>query len=130
MANQTQSLRATRIAAVQQELYVRHIAAKQAKFTQVNNAAIQKAYMLEVQQIAAKYNLPVPNTMSVRSAPGTQKHAPSAMQGACARVHAIAAQCNGVRSATLAACIAAGINPATAATQYAKYKKAHAVAAQ
>ena len=92
-------------------------------------AATQSAYMLAVQQLAAQYGLPVPNTMSVRPFNKPQQHAPSAVQGACGRVHALAEQNNGVRSATLAACKAEGINPATAATQFAKWQKAQRLAA-
>lgn len=93
-------------------------------------AAQQQAYMLAVQQLAAQYNMPVPNTLSVRSVAHAQKHAPSAVQGACAAVHKIATEvsaANGgstkVRAQVLAACKAQGINPATAATQYAKWVK-------
>lgn len=93
-------------------------------------AATQHSYMLAVQQLAAQYGLPVPNTMSVRAYNNPQKHAPSAVQGACARVHAIAEQNHGVRAATLAACKEAGINPATAATQFAKWQKNQKLAAQ
>lgn len=53
------------------------------------------------------------------------QHPRSAVSGACAAVHALAAQHGGVRAATLAACVAAGINPATAATQFARWKKAN-----
>lgn len=93
-------------------------------------AATQQAYMLAVQQLAAQYNMPVPNTMSVRPFNKPQQHAPSAVQGACAQVHAIAVANQGVRAATLAACKAAGINPATAATQFAKWQKAQKLAAK
>ena len=86
-------------------------------------ARTNQAYMLAVQQLAAQYNMPVPNTMSVRPFNNAQKHAPSAVQGACAVVHEIAAACNGVRSAVMAECKARGINPATAATQFAKWQK-------
>lgn len=92
-------------------------------------AATQHAYMLGVQQLAAQYGMPVPNTMSVRAYNNPQKHAPSAVQGACSVVHTLAEQNQGVRSATLAACKAAGINPATAATQFAKWQKAQKAAA-
>ena len=90
----------------------------------------QAAYMLAVQQLAAQYNMPVPNTLSVRAYNNAQKHAPSAVQGACGRVHAIAdeqADIAGnydVRKQVLQQCKAEGINPATAATQYAKWHKA------
>lgn len=93
------------------------------------SAQQQASYMLAVQQLAAQYGLPVPNTMSVRPFNNPQKHAPSAVQGACSRVHAIAEQCGGVRSATLAQCKVEGINPATAATQFAKWQKAQKAAA-
>ena len=88
----------------------------------------QRGYMLAVQQLAAQYNMPVPNTMSVRPFNKPQQHAPSAVQGACAVVHALADQYK-ERSATLAACKERGINPATAATQYAKWKKLQTLAA-
>lgn len=118
------SLRATRIALVTSTLLARRAAAKHAAHTSATLHANQHAYMLEVQQVSAKYGMPVPNTMSVRPFNKRQQHAPSAQSGACARVHSIAVQCQGVRSATLAACKAEGINPATAATQYAKWHKA------
>ena len=119
------TLRAVRVARVQAALLRNRIVAKQQAFAAQQQAAKQSAYMLAVQQLAAQYGVPVPNTLSVRAHNNQQKHAPSAVQGACAQVHAIAAQCGGVRAATLAACKAAGINPATAATQYAKYRKAN-----
>jgi hypothetical protein len=121
------TLRALRIARLQVALLQQRMVAKKQAFVARNLAAQQQSYMLAVQQLAAQYGLPVPNTLSVRAVNNVQKHAPSAVQGACAQVHAIAAQHNGVRSATLAACKAAGINPATAATQYAKYRKANMV---
>lgn len=83
----------------------------------------QQNYMLKVQQLAAEYGLAVPNTMSVRPLATAQRHAPSVQAGACAQVHAIAAAHNGDRKATLAACKVAGINPATAATQFSKFKQ-------
>lgn len=92
-------------------------------------AATQHAYMLAVQQLAAQHGMPVPNTMSVRPFNKPQQHAPSAVQGACALVHELAEQNQGVRAATLAACVARGINPATAATQFAKWQKATKAAA-
>lgn len=121
------TLRAVRIARVQVALHAKRIAKKQAVHAAAASASKQQAYMLAVQQLAAQFGVPVPNTLSVRAYNNPQKHAPSAVQGACAQVHAIAAQCGGVRATTLAACKAAGINPATAATQYAKYRKANMV---
>jgi hypothetical protein len=119
------TLRAVRIARVQVALHRNRIARKQTQYVAATTASKQQAYMLAVQQLSAQFGLPVPNTLSVRAYNNPQKHAPSAVQGACAQVHAIAAQCGGVRATTLAACKAAGINPATAATQYAKYRKAN-----
>lgn len=128
----TSAVRTARIAAVQQanNALVQQVRSA-ARVTRVQQIAHnkQQAYMLAVQQLAVQYGVPVPNTLSVRAYNNPQKHAPSAVRGACAQVHAIAAQHNGVRSATLAACAAAGINPATAATQYAKYAKAARTAA-
>lgn len=127
------TLRATRIAAVQQAVVAiaqgARNAARTARLQAVAHSK-QQAYMVAVQQLAAQYGVPVPNTLSVRAYNKPQQHAPSTQRGACAQVHAIAAANNGVRSATLAACKAAGINPATAATQYAKYAKAAKLAAQ
>jgi transposase-like protein len=125
MVKQT-TLRTARIQAVQAAT----IAIAQQVRTAARNARKAAAYMLAVQQLAARYGVAAPNTMSVRAYNNPQKYAPSAQRGACAQVHAIAAANNGVRSATLAACAAAGINPATAATQFAKYSKQAKQAAQ
>ncbi len=123
---QPATLRATRIARVQVALHAQRIAAKQQHYVAQTQHAKQQAYLHAVQQLAAHYGIdPAQNTIAVRAVNTVQQHAPSAVAGACKRVHEIAAQCNGVRSATLAACKAAGINPATAATQYAKYRKAN-----
>lgn len=120
------TLRALRIARVQVALYAKHVAAKAQAHAARTSAANRTAYMLAAQQLAAHYGIAAEHTtLAVRAVHTKQQHAPSAEAGACKRVHAIAAQCNGVRSATLAACAAAGINPATAATQYAKYRKAN-----
>lgn len=119
------TLRAVRVARVQAALHRNRIAAKQVAHVAKVQAANNSAYLLAVQQLAAQYGVAAPNTLSVRSVHTPQQHAPSTQPGACARVHAIAAQCNGVRSTTLAMCKQAGINPATAATQYAKYRKAN-----
>jgi hypothetical protein len=128
MSNSKSSLRATRVALVQTTLRARRTAEKLAAHQHATVHAQQQAYMLAVQQLATAYGMPVPNTMSVRSVNNVQKHAPSAVQGACKRVHALADQYK-TRGATLAACKAEGINPATAATQYAKWHKSQPVVA-
>lgn len=109
-------------------------ALRASKNAQRRIARQQAAYMLAVQQLAAQYNMPVPNTLSVRAYNNAQKHAPSAVQGACGRVHQIASEQaaiagnNNVRKQVLQQCKAEGINPATAATQYAKWHKAQQLA--
>lgn len=117
------TLRAQRIAKVQVLLHSKRIAAKQQAYHAAQVAHNQQAYMLAVQQLAVQYGVAAPTTLSVRNAVHKQQHAPSAASGACAQVHAIAAANNYVRAATLAACKQAGINPATAATQYAIAKR-------
>jgi len=121
--------RAKRVTAVSNAYRTRARSAKLAAHVAATQAHNQQAYMLAVQQLAAQYGVPAPTTLSVRSVAGTQKHAPSAQSGACAQVRALAAANNYNRAATLAACKAAGINPATAATQFANAKRAY-VAAQ
>lgn len=86
--------------------------------------ANKQAYTLQVQQLQAQYGVAA---TSAATRTNTAVHARSAVQGACAMVHQLAAQ-YGTRAATLAACKAAGINPATAATQYARYKQQQATA--
>lgn len=125
--NTTNALRAARIARLTTALLAQRTASKAVVYATAQQASNQAQYMHAVQQLAAQYGVPVPTTLSARSIATAQKHAPSAIQNPCAMVHTIAAQCNGVRSATLAACKAAGINPSTAATQYAAYRKAHLV---
>lgn len=118
---QVSALRAARTAAVTAAVTA---IATQVR-TQQRNARKQQAYMLAVQQVAARYGMQVPNTLSVRATGArAQQHAPSSTGGACKQVHAIAAANNYNRANTLAACKAAGINPATAATQYALAKRA------
>lgn len=119
------ALRAARIAAVQAKmLQIAHAA--RAAAMHARKIAIQQtkqqSYMLAVQQLAAQYGV-APVTQQVRSVAGAQKHAPSAQSGACKKVHEIAAANNYNRAATLAACVAEGINPATAATQFAIAKR-------
>lgn len=121
--------RAKRIAAVGNAYRMRARNAKLAAHAAATQAYNQKAFMLAVQQLAAQHGVPAPTTLSVR-APNTnaQKHAPSAQSGACAQVRALAVQHNYNRAATLQACAAAGINPATAATQFANAKRAYLAA--
>lgn len=122
-------LRAKRVNAVQAALYAQRTAAKQAAHAQAQAASKQQAYLAAVAVLAAQYGVPLAaNSAVMRTLNGSAtnivtKHAPSAHSGATHRVRAIAAQCNFVRSATLAACAAEGINPNTAATQYAVAKK-------
>jgi hypothetical protein len=119
------TLRALRVARVQVALYARRIAEKKQAYVARVQANNQRAYMLAAQQLAAQYGLdPAQNTLAVRAVHSKQQHAPSAAPGACARVHALAEQYKGVRADVLAACKLAGINPATAATQFAKWQKA------
>lgn len=127
-ATKNVTLRATRIAAVQQALYAKRVAAKQAKYVAAQQAytaaqqaiANKQAYLAEIAALATKYGITAPQ-QSVTKAPRSS--------GACAQVWAIAAQHGYDRKATLAACVAAGINAATAATQFALAKRAHPVAA-
>jgi hypothetical protein len=120
-----QALRAARLSAVQEKLLAVARATRAAGLA-ARKIAIQhtkqQAYMMAVQQLAAQYGV-APVTQQVRSVAGTQKHAPSTKSGACKQVHALAQEHNFDRAKTLAACIAAGINPATAATQFAIAKR-------
>jgi hypothetical protein len=128
----TSALRTARITRVQQALFVKHLAAKHAKYVQATTVAKHAAYNLAVQQLAAQYGVTVPvaatRTINGSATNIAPKHAPSAQTGSCALVHQLAAQHGYNRAATLAACAAKGINPATAATQYNIARKAHAQA--
>lgn len=91
------------------------------------------AGMLAVQQLCAQYGLPLPvmgTAARANSATNTPSNTSIMVNGVLYKptkaVHAIAAQCNYVRKATIAACVAAGINAATASTQFAVASKAHA----
>lgn len=132
-ATAVSALRTARITRVQQALFVRHIAAKHAKHVQATNVANQQAYTLAVQQLAAQYGVTVPanaqRTLLGSATNIAPKHAPSANQGSCALVHQLAAANGYNRKATLAAAAAAGVNPATAATQYNVARKAHLLVA-
>lgn len=84
------------------------------------------AYTLQVQQLQAQYGVA---STSAATRSNTAVYARSSVQGACKQVHAIAAANGFNRALTLAACKAAGINPATAATQFATAKRAQATVA-
>ena len=116
------TLRATRLATQATLLLSKHVAQKQAKYQKATVAYNTTAYNLAVQQLAAQYGLPVP---SARNTTATATKAPQS--GVTAQVWQIAAQYGGNRKATLQACASAGINAATAATQYARYKNANKV---
>lgn len=120
------ALRAERIQRVHVALRQRRSAEKLNQHVARTNAYKQQAYLTAVQQLAVQYGLdPAQNTVGVRPVGTVQRHAPSAQAGACARVHEFCVQFNGVRAAVLDACKKAGINPATAQTQYQKWRKAN-----
>jgi hypothetical protein len=118
----TTTLRTARIAAVQQALYAKRVAAKQVKFANATALHNKKAYVLAVQQLAAQYGV-------THNAPVNRVQRVPTGTGICAQVHALCVANQGVRKLVLAAAHAAGINPATAATQYAVWCKANKVAA-
>lgn len=120
------TLRAQRVARVQVALHAKHIAAKQAKYQTITYATKLAAYNAAAAQLAASMGLPVPAPAVTRTSVNSTnapKHAASGVTGACAVVRALAAANGYNRKATLAAAAAQGINPATAATQYAIAKK-------
>lgn len=131
------NLRALRIAAVQAALVAKRVAAKQAKYLAAQAAftaqqdllAKHAAYQLQVAQLQAQYGIAPTQHAAPRANSATVKPSGTAIlvngvhYTPCKAVHAIAALHAGNRKATLAACTAAGINPATAATQYGIYKK-------
>jgi len=121
---QPTKLRAARIAAVQQALYARNIAAKQAKAAAVAAQATMVAYQQELAAMQAKYaalGLQVAPPATARnartSAPGMHSYPASTGSNICATVHQITAQYGYNRKAALAACAAAGINKNTAQRQ-------------
>lgn len=124
----TKSNASARMAArVQAVLAVR--AAKHAARVQSRNMAL---YAAQVAALAAQYG--IDPKLASRTLNGTAtniapKHAPSAVTNACAAVRGLTVQLGFNRQAVLQAAAAAGINPATASTQYAKALKAHKEAA-
>lgn len=108
-----------RIAAVQAKRAAKHATRIAARNAAAEAAAKLAAYQQKLAELQAEFGMPAvaPKTVSVPR--GT---------GVCGQVHAIAAKCNYDRKATLAACKEAGINPATAQTQYALAKKAASAA--
>lgn len=120
------NLRATRVAVVQAAAFA-VLRKQQEEARIVRRATAQhakhQAYMIAVQQLAAEYGIDAAHTtLAVRPLRSAQQHAPSVQAGACKRVHALA-DLHIDRAATLAACKLEGINPATAATQYAVWNK-------
>lgn len=125
-AYNAQAVRAARVDAVQAALYTRRAAAKLAMHIQATKVANQKAYLAAVAALATQFG--VDHTERLVNGNATNivtKAAPSANSGAVHRVRAIAAQFNFDRKAALAQCAVEGINPHTAATQYAYAKKMH-----
>lgn len=135
---QVSALRAKRVAALQVALLQKRVANKQAKYQAAMHAyqqqqqalANQQAYLAEIAQIQAKYGVSATITAAPRANSATPQPSASAIlvNGTylkpVAAVHALAA-IHKNRKATLVACAQAGINPATAATQWGVYKKQH-----
>lgn len=126
-----------RIAAVQQQR-AQHAAARATKHAAQQLAAQQQAFAVAVQQLAAQHGIPVAqvqlalnpnNALGARanSATGTPSNPTVMVNGVAYKptkaVHAIAALYP-TRAACIAACIAAGINPSTASTQFSVYQLA------
>lgn len=137
---QPATLRAKRVAAVQQALHAKRLAAKHAKYVAVAHAyaaqqealAKQQAFNLAVQELAVQYGVPVEQLAAApraNSATGQPSSSSIMVNGVymtpCKAVHALADQYR-ERKATLAACKLHNINPATAATQYNVWRKANA----
>lgn len=131
---QQSALRMQRLAKVKHMLLMQHIAAKQAKHTQATYQSNVTAYQLAVQQLQAQYGVQAPVQQPGSAVQRTTKAAPSAalvliegVQYAPVKaVHALYCLHKGVRKAVLQAAADLGINPSTAATQYAIAKKASA----
>lgn len=125
------TLRARRVAAVQVALMQRRVAAKQAKFAQVQHAAKVAAYQAAVAALAQQHGLPVPTVALAPRANSATVQPSSAVitvngvqYKPTKAVHAIAAaNPNATRKQVLQLCINAGINQATAATQYNVFKQ-------
>ena len=120
-----QQLRTLRIAKQQALLLSKHVANKQARYVLAVQKSNNSAYQLAVAQLQQQYG--VAPTVQLARTNGTPLYAPSTPQanGVCKQVHALCVMHKGVRANVLAACKQAGINPATAATQFAVYKKQH-----
>ena len=120
-------LRAQRIAAVKQALFMRHIAAKHVRYNQATVAheqAVAKQQQLEQykQQLAAlQQQYGITSAKATSSTGATKQPKPGTT---CYQVWQLAKAHGFIRAATLAACEAAGINKATAATQYALANRA------
>lgn len=124
-----------RVAAVQAVRAAKNAARKQ--------VAMQQAYQLQVQQLAAQYGLPVPSftpqvarNARANSATVAPSSATVTVGGVaykpCKAVHALCELlgANATRAQQLQICKDNGINAATASTQVGIYRKAAAAAAQ
>lgn len=136
---QPATLRATRMLQVTNALYRNRIAAKHAMHASNAVAANLAAYNAAVAALQAQHGITTPPAPTVQ--PGLRtlngyatniaaKNPPSVAVGSCAQVHQIAAQYGFNRAATLQACMVAGINPATAATQFNIARKRNIAAQQ
>jgi hypothetical protein len=132
------ALRAKRLQKQAALVLAAHVQAKTAKYQAVTQAyqaqqaalANQQAALAEIAQIQAKYGVSVQLTAQPRANSATPAPSSAAIlvngvyYNPCKAVHAICAM-HSTRKAAIAACIAAGINPATASTQYGIYHKKH-----
>lgn len=138
--DQLASLRQRRVAMVQAAVQKLRMAARQ-QYQQARQAALAKqqelakrqAFELQVAQLAAQYGIAV-NPAQVAPRANSATFVPSSNQinvggqyfTPCKAVHAIAASMpTATRKQVLEACIAAGINKATASTQYGLWKNAN-----
>lgn len=131
-SNKAKQTRAARIAAVCNAYRARARNAKLAQHAAAQQQAQHAAGMLAMQQLAAQYGLPAP---VFGAAPNARANSATAqpsvamvningtMHKPTKAVHVLAAM-HITRKATLAACAAHGINPATASTQFGVYQKA------
>lgn len=130
---QPATLRAKRIAAVQVALHARYRTGKRNAHIQATHSANLHAYQLRIAELQAEYGITAANPQIAGSAvQRATQHAPSkalvlvngVQYPPVKAVHALYVLHNGVRKAVLAAAHELGINPSTAATQYAVAKKA------
>lgn len=138
---QPATLRAARMLRVTNMLYSKRVAAKQATnavLLQQRNLAAYNAAVAALQLlhgVAPTQQVAINVSNNTRTLNGyatniVAKQPPSVAPGSCAQVHQIAAQYGFNRAATLRACMVAGINPATAATQFNIARKRNIAAQQ